>query len=166
MRDHILGTVARFQEHFCGKQSCFVCSCCVSRNTCLHVVWHVFLFTVKLRHLCAVVFMFTLLLRKRHPTHNGLGWVRYYTCYNVTGLVVPGASNVIGIQAAGGWQSMPGHQLSVRKPTTAFFHVLRRSCADVAKTSPQLWKWQYWLAHFETSATTFPDPSSPHSRLL
>jgi len=39
---------------------------------------------------------------------------QYYTCYNVTALVNPGTSNVVGVQAAAGWQSMGGHQLSVR----------------------------------------------------
>eukprot|EP00041_Stephanoeca_diplocostata_P036268 m.1315125 g.1315125 ORF g.1315125 m.1315125 type:complete len:1170 (+) comp24835_c0_seq70:89-3598(+) len=39
----------------------------------------------------------------------------WYSVFNVTGmLTTDGKSNTVGVVAAAGWQSMPGHQLSVR----------------------------------------------------
>lgn len=49
-----------------------------------------------------------------NPGRTSFDMREYYLCYNVTGLLTAGTRNVIGIQAAAGWQSMPGHQLSVR----------------------------------------------------
>ena len=50
-----------------------------------------------------------------NPGRTTFDMRQWYTAHNVSKFLVGGgATNVLAIQAAGGWQSMPGHQLSVR----------------------------------------------------
>ena len=47
-----------------------------------------------------------------NPGRTNFEMRQWYMAHDVTALIRPGAANVVGIVAAGGWQSMPGHRLS------------------------------------------------------